>query len=114
MILRVIILSCCLAGCGLTTGGSASSRERQLDALPPLGSAEDINGGVVRAPITGTCGMENVQHFVGQPRVSVPASAMPDNYRVVGPNSVVTMDYRSDRLTVRVDEYDVVESLACG
>ena len=104
----VIILSCLLAG------GSSSSGERQADALPPLGSAEDVDGGEVRAPITGTCGMEDLQHFVGQPRVSVPARAMPDNYRVVGPNSVVTMDYRPDRLTVRVDENDVVESLACG
>ncbi|RKQ95531.1 I78 family peptidase inhibitor [Maricaulis maris] len=111
---HVIILSCLLAGCGLTTGGATSTDERQLDALPPLGSTEDVDGGEVRAPITGTCGMENLQHFVGRPRVTVPASAMPENYRVVGPNSVVTMDYRPDRLTVRVDENDVVESLACG
>jgi len=114
MIMRVIILSSCLAGCGLTTGGMPARQAAPVNALPPLGAAEDVDGGEVRAPITGTCGMEDLQHFVGRPRVSVSRSAMPETYRVVGPNSVVTMDYRADRLTVRVDENDVVESLACG
>lgn len=115
MKLRVILLSCLVAGCALTTRGPTSTPPSAgAGDLPPLGAAEDVEGGEVRAPITGTCGMEDLQHFVGQPRVNVPRSAVPENYRVVGPNSVVTMDYRPDRLTIRVDENDVVESLACG
>jgi len=115
MKMRVILLSCLVAGCALTTRGPAPSPQPGgAGDLPPLGAAEDVDGGEVRAPITGTCGMEDVQHFVGRPRVSVPRTAVPENYRVVGPNSVVTMDYRPDRLTIRVDDNDMVESLACG
>ncbi len=115
MKLRVILLSCLVAGCALTTRGPTSNTQPgDAGDLPPLGAAEDVDGSEVRAPITGTCGMEDLQHFVGRPRVSVPRAAVPENYRVVGPNSVVTMDYRPDRLTIRVNENDVVESLACG
>jgi Peptidase inhibitor I78 family len=117
MSVRVILLGSVvlfLAGCALTTRGGPASGPQAAGELPPLGAAEDVADSAVRAPITGTCGMENLQHYVGQPRVNVPRGAMPDVYRVVGPNSVVTMDYRADRLTIRVNESDIVESLACG
>jgi hypothetical protein len=115
---RIALLACFLAGCALTARAPhtapAPEASRLADALPPLGDAEDVNGSGVTPPITGNCGMERVQHYVGQPRTEVPRSAMPDNYRVVGPDDAMTMDYRPDRLTIRVDEQDVVESMACG
>jgi hypothetical protein len=112
-----LLIGCFVAGCAVTTqtGPSATPDTPQIaDALPPLGEAEDVGGGEVTPPITGNCGMESLQHYVGQPRTSVPRSAMPDLYRVVGPNSPVTMDYRPNRLTIRVNDQDVVESMACG
>ena len=129
-----LLVGCFLAGCAVTTQGlrsedpaaaapdvaeapAASHQDaprQSADALPPLDDAGEVGSGRVTPPITGRCGMEEVQHFVGQPRTSVPRSAMPDNYRVVGPNSPVTMDYRADRLTIRVDGQDVVESMVCG
>ncbi len=114
----LIALSCSLVGAGLTgcglTGRGQVAPPQTVAELPPLGAAEDVQDSEVRAPITGTCGMEDLQHYVGQPRLNVPHGAMPDTYRVVGPNSVVTMDFRPDRLTIRVNESDVVESMACG
>lgn len=115
----LLLLPVFLAGCVTTMGqpdrqAVSPAPAPAADALPPLGEAEDVGGGGVRPPITGDCGMENLQHYVGQPRVNVPRSAMPDNYRVVGPDTAVTMDYRPDRLTIRVNENDVVESMACG
>jgi hypothetical protein len=129
-----LLVGCFLAGCAVTTQGLRSddpaaaapdvaeapaashpdAPRQSADALPPLDDAGEVGSGRVTPPITGHCGMEEVQHFVGQPRTSVPRSAMPDNYRVVGPNSPVTMDYRADRLTIRVNEQDVVESMVCG
>ncbi|WP_203293455.1 I78 family peptidase inhibitor [Maricaulis parjimensis] len=111
-----LLIGCFLAGCAVTTQASntPSDAPQMADALPPLGEAEDVGGGDVTPPITGNCGMESLQHYVGQPRTSVPRSAMPDLYRVVGPNTPVTMDYRANRLTIRVNEQDVVESMACG
>lgn len=122
---RIALLACFLAGCALTTrGGETPSpapapapvqeADNQAPALPPLDDAGDVGASPVRPPITGDCGMEDVQHYVGEPRVDVPRNAMPDNYRVVGPDTPVTMDYRPDRLTIRVNENDIVESMACG
>lgn len=118
-LILVPVLALVLAGCGTTTGNPAQRAASGGAAapagdLPPLGEAEDVEGGEVTPPITGDCGMERLQHYVGQPRVNVPRSAMPENYRVVGPDTVVTMEYRADRLTIRVNENDVVESMACG
>ena len=124
---RFVLVACFLAGCALTTRGGTPSpapetsapeapepAARPADALPPLGAAEDVDASEVRPPITGDCGMEAVQHYVGEPRVDVPRRDMPDNYRVVGPDTPVTMDFRPDRLTIRVDENDIVVSMACG
>lgn len=121
---RFVLIALLLAGCATTAGEpdnrAAAGGETRTAApasagdLPPLGEAEDVGGSEITPPITGDCGMESLQHYVGQPRVNVPRSAMPENYRVVGPDTMVTMDYRPDRLTVRVDENDVVESMACG
>ena len=94
---RIALLACFLAGCALTTrGGDAPSTApaapapetgQQAPALPPLDDAGDVGSSPVRPPITGDCGMEDVQHYVGEPRVDVPRNAMPDNYRVVGPDT---------------------------
>lgn len=122
---RIVLLACFLAGCALTTRGGSPAPAIFPEAgtgpsgnaaseLPPLAETEEVQSAIVRPPITGNCGMEDVQHFVGQPRVNVPRSAMPSNYRVVGPDTVTTMEYRADRLTIRVDENDVVISMACG
>ncbi|GLK53343.1 MAG: hypothetical protein CMH94_05065 [Oceanicaulis sp.] len=124
-----LLIACFLAGCALTTrggetpapapypeiaGNPSADAGNAAPALPPLEDAGDVDANPVRPPITGDCGMEDLQHFVGEPRVNVPRNAMPENYRVVGPDTPVTMDYRPDRLTIRVNENDIVESMACG
>ena len=125
MKIRIALLACFLAGCALTTRGAETpstapeplpetATASQAPALPPLDDAGDVDASPVRPPITGDCGMEDVQHYVGQPRVDVPRDAMPGNYRVVGPDTPMTMDYRPDRLTIRVNANDIVESMACG
>lgn len=122
---RLLVLACTivLAGCSATASREAVSREstsahassRQMTGdLPPIEATEDVRQAEVRRPITGTCGMEGLQHYVGQPRTSVPASAIPGTYRVLGPDSVTMMEHRPDRVTIRVDARDVVESIACG
>lgn len=100
-----------VAGC-VSFGGP--SEPVVADALPPLGAAQDIGSSDVQRPITGTCGMEYLQQYVGQPRTHVDRRSMPENYRVLGPDSVTTMEYRQDRLTIRVDADDRIESMTCG
>ena len=129
---RLILLACAglLAACATTTADDRDSathvaampdtaddritmNEMEGD-LPPIGAPEEVEEVEVRRPITGTCGMEDLQHFVGQPRVNMPQSAVPGTYRVLGPDSITTMEYRADRVTIRVDAEDRIESIACG
>ena len=39
---------------------------------------------------------------------------LPDLLRVLGPNSVATMDYRPERMNVHVDASDIVTQITCG
>ncbi|WP_339745797.1 I78 family peptidase inhibitor [uncultured Maricaulis sp.] len=82
--------------------------------MPAMGEVQDIGTAQVQRPITGSCGMEALQHYVGQPRIAVDSRTLPDNYRVVGRYSRVTMDFIPERLTIRIADDDTVESLTCG
>jgi len=85
-----------------------------VNGMPPLDMVEDVELSEVQRPITGTCGMEDLQHFVGRRRTSVSIREIPDNFLVLGPHSPDPLDYQSDRLTIRIDARDRIESLTCG
>ncbi|WP_417483639.1 I78 family peptidase inhibitor [Maricaulis salignorans] len=82
--------------------------------MPSMGAVQDIGTAPFQRPITGSCGMENFQHHVGQPRIEVDSRSLPANYRVVGRYSRVTMEYLPERLTIRIADDDTVESITCG
>lgn len=84
------------------------------NGMPPLDSVEDVEVSEVQRPITGTCGMEELQHFVGRRRTSVSVRDIPENFLVLGPSTSDPLDYQSDRLTIRIDARDRIESLTCG
>lgn len=39
---------------------------------------------------------------------------LPENVRVIEPNSAVTQDYRADRLNILLDESGAISGLRCG
>ena len=82
--------------------------------MPSMGEVQDIGTSSVQRPITGSCGMEALQHYVGQPRLEVDSRDMPANYRVVGRYSRMTMEFIPERLTIRIADDDTVESMTCG
>ncbi|WP_300554131.1 hypothetical protein [Maricaulis sp.] len=85
-----------------------------VNGMPPLDMVEDVELSEVQRPITGTCGMEDLQHLVGRRRTSVSVRDIPDNFLVLGPQSPDPLVYQSDRLTIRIDARDRIESLICG
>ena len=82
--------------------------------MPSMGEVRDVSTARVQRPITGSCGMEALQHHVGVPRVSIDSRTLPANYRVVGRYSRPTMEYLPERLTIRIADDDTVESMTCG
>ncbi|WP_299817775.1 I78 family peptidase inhibitor [uncultured Jannaschia sp.] len=61
----------------------------------------------------GGCGAEGYADLIGRPvaAITLPAD-LP--HRVVGPDDMVTMDHRPDRLNIRTDADGTVVLLACG
>ncbi|MGZ8282048.1 MAG: I78 family peptidase inhibitor [Allosphingosinicella sp.] len=85
---------------------------------PPAGGSE--NGVPVEAVDEGgQCSAEGLTDLVGRPATSeVGAEAMRRSgaraLRWIRPGDAVTMDFRLDRLNVRLDGQNRVESLDCG
>lgn len=65
------------------------------------------------------CGAERVQDRIGRAYdaalgEAIRAESGAASMRVVRPGEAVTLDYRPDRLNVRLDEDDVIAEIACG
>lgn len=117
--MRVLVLGSVvfLTGCFATSGepaGQSAAASQAADALPPMLPVEELGSSDVHRPITGNCGMENLQQYLGRQRTSVSRDVLPDNFRVLGPDMMTTMEFRADRLTIRIDRYDRIESITCG
>lgn len=61
-----------------------------------------------------TCGADTIAGLVGQPVTEFEALGHTGPVRIIRPGDVVTMDYRSDRLNVMLDDQDVITRLACN
>ena len=118
--LLLVAASLAVAACASNDGGRGYDYGRPEPVpegdLPPLGDMDsvDIDEAPVRGPVTGDCGMENFADLVGQPASMIDQNVLPDPHRVVPHNGVITMDYRPNRLTIRIGENGAVETVACG
>lgn len=63
---------------------------------------------------TDSCGAAARQSLVGS-SVSVLATLdLPPPVRVIGPNTIVTLDFREDRLNIYTDNANRIIRVACG
>jgi hypothetical protein len=110
--LMILVLASGLAACATTS--EPEPMPPLANALPSLGAVQDIGGAPIRRAITGSCGMEAFEHFVGQPRITLRRVDLPTNYRVVGLGRDDRSEYQAERLTIRINDQDVIESMSCG
>ena len=61
-----------------------------------------------------TCGYSTRQTLVGMPAEQIDESSLPPGTRILHPNTAMTMDYRAERLNIRVNAEGLVESVTCG
>ena len=75
------------------------------------------HGGWTPAPVIGApvqaqgCGAAHAQILVGR---SIHNTPVPGNARVIGPGTVVTYDYRTDRLNIAHDNNGTITGVYCG
>jgi len=60
-----------------------------------------------------TCGAQALDPFVGQ-RLEAASEILPEDARILPPNSVMTQDHRPGRLNVDLDDRDVILRVWCG
>lgn len=113
--LATILAAAVLAGCSSTPSGS-------LTASPGSSAAASTGGMTSSAPAgqgDQMCNADPVMNLVGQPLNDRAASAAQQRagaatLRLMRPGQVMTMEYNPRRLTVVVDDKNVVSSVRCG
>lgn len=60
------------------------------------------------------CSASRHQALIGTPASSIDRMQLPKGTRVIHPDTVVTQDYRTDRLNIHVNEAGQIERVACG
>ncbi|MEC7760406.1 MAG: I78 family peptidase inhibitor [Pseudomonadota bacterium] len=60
------------------------------------------------------CAADEMQSLVGQDISNHPEIVRSRDLRVLEPGSVMTMDYRSDRLNIETDEAGIIVRVFCG
>ena len=61
-----------------------------------------------------TCGAKGLQGLIGQPSEVLDSMRFSQPVRVVRPGMAVTVDFRADRLTVEIDDANLIRRLSCG
>ena len=81
---------------------------------PSIGHYGPGSGGAgpIGAPVQAQdCGAAHAQILVGR---NIHNTPLPGGVRVIGPDTIVTFDYRTDRLNVAHDGYGTITRVYCG
>ena len=92
--------------------GIAADTAAALDATASPGASTGAATAASSSPLA-ECQGEKMQAYIGVPIAQVSKQA-PANLRIITPSSVVTQDYRPDRLNVYVDDAGKITRLTCG
>ncbi|KCZ55667.1 hypothetical protein HY29_11110 [Hyphomonas beringensis] len=85
-----------------TPAEDMASDESVTPEMDPLDQVED------------TCGMTDLESYIGQVASEIPEDELPESARIVAPDTQVTEDYRPTRLNVLTDEDGIILSMKCG
>ena len=87
-----------------------------VSALAASYSAAEMR--IIELPQDGEdlCNAEAWQDYIGQPYDSVPEAmiASVERLRLIYPDTMVTMDYRMDRLNIYLNTEDIITQVRCG
>ena len=81
-----------------------------MAALAVTAACQPLPGAAPPAP---TCGAEGYASLVGSNAAAV-TFPMGTDVRIIGPQTMVTMDYKADRLNLRVNSVGIITSVDCG
>lgn len=85
-----------------------------LVLIAGLAACQPLPEPVSEPPLEGTCGAEGLQGLVGQPASTLDTMRFANPLRVIGPDDMVTMDFRPDRLNIETDAAGRITRVRCG
>lgn len=96
----------------LALSACTSAPESPPPAPPPPASPE---APPAPPPVTDTCGAQQHQHLVGEPRSRIPVPTNPELQRVACTTCPITMDHNPRRLNFFFDsETGIIKEVRCG
>lgn len=101
----------------ILTGCAAQQGPAQVETLPPMMGTRPA--GPAGAPQIDSCGLGSIGDLVGKAVTETMADDARKRSgaraaRVIRPGTMVTMDFRPDRLNIDVDDKGIVTNLRCG
>lgn len=90
---------------------------RRLLMLAPiaaLAACQNTPEPVTNADLTPNCQAEQFQQLVGKSADALNNVTLPAGVRILRPNMPATLDYRSNRMNVVIDEQNKIERINCG
>ncbi|MCG6112026.1 MAG: hypothetical protein MEQ74_07570 [Paracoccus sp.] len=83
-------------------------------AVTALAACEPVAVEPVTPPVAADeCGAAGYQGLIGQPRTALSAMNFPLGTRVIGPEDMVTADFRPDRLNIEYGPNGRITKVSC-
>lgn len=95
-----------LAACGQTTTTTVTE-EPVAETPAPVATPATAE----EATAQDTCGASGYASMIG---TNIAAVTLPTTVRVIAPDTVVTMDFRADRVNIRTDAGGIITAVDCG
>lgn len=82
-------------------------------ALGLLAACEPVAAPVTPPAVPDECGAAGYQGLIGQPRTALSSLTFPLGTRVIGPQDMVTADFRPDRLNIEYGANGRITKVSC-
>ena len=102
----IVVCATALAACGQNTAPTTTETPiAETTVAAPTNAAE--------ATTQDTCGAAAHQALIGTPASAIDVATFPSGTRIVTPETMVTQDFRAERLNITTDADGNVASLNC-
>lgn len=61
-----------------------------------------------------TCGATGYAYLIGQPAKALERVLIMDEVRIIRPDTMVTMDYREERINFMISDQEMIADVTCG
>ncbi|WP_026352155.1 I78 family peptidase inhibitor [Yoonia vestfoldensis] len=87
---------------------------RYLIPLVVLAACATVDDTTSAPSLPDTCGAGAYTYLVGQPATALERVLIMDVVRLVRPDTIVTMDYRPERINFMISDQEIIADITCG